>query len=220
MLLTALTQMLRRLSSVLFIQLRFLLLRLALDQIEHAYIICGTATALYSLRMSCSQTPQVELLRLLSVCTVRVTFCLIISICSLYFSLVSRVKPRYLYVSVSFISPQSVLIDALTLIRLCNLIKQVSWNLSGAKTKACVVAYYCAFLSIVPSISHVCSVVLPYIRIATLLIYPIDIASVCLLYQLTRLALQRIQSRGESSKPCGMHVLITYSQDLNLLTRM
>jgi hypothetical protein len=71
--------------------------------------------ASYSLRMSCSWTPQVELPKLLSVCTVRVAFCLIVSTCSLHFSLVSRVKPRHLHVSVGFISPHSVWMDASTL---------------------------------------------------------------------------------------------------------
>jgi hypothetical protein len=74
------------------------------------------------------------------------------------------------------------LIDASTLMRLRDLIKWVSWNLSGAKTKVWVVAYCCAFLSIVPSILHVRSVVLPYARMATLLMYPVDMVSVCLLY--------------------------------------
>jgi hypothetical protein len=103
--------------------------------------------ASYSLRMSCSRTPQVELPKLLSVCTVRVAFCLIVSTCSLHFSLVSRVKPRYLHVGVGFISPQSVWMDASTLMRLRDLVKWVSWNLSGAKTEACVVAHRCAFSS-------------------------------------------------------------------------
>lgn len=61
--------------------------------------------ASYNLRMSCNRTPYVELPRLLSMCTVRVAFCLIVSTCSLYFSLVLRVNPRYLHVGDGFISP-------------------------------------------------------------------------------------------------------------------
>lgn len=201
MLFAAFAQMLRRALTVLCVQLRFLLLKLVLDQIEHAYIIYSSVIALYSLRMSCSQTPQVELPKLLSVCTMRVVFCLIISIYSFHLSLVSSVKPRYLHVGASFISPYSVQIAALTLMRLRDLVKQVSQNLLRAKTKACIVAYCCAFLSITLSVLYIPSIVLLYAKIATLLIYPIDIASVYLLHYLTKSALYRIQSRRERGDP-------------------
>jgi hypothetical protein len=82
----------------------------------------------------------VELPKLLSVCAVRVVFCLIVSTCSFYFSLVSRVSPRYLHVGDGFISPHSVWMGASTSMRLRDLMKWVSWNLPVAKTDACVVA--------------------------------------------------------------------------------
>lgn len=115
-------------------------------------------------------------------CTVRVAFCLTVSTCSLHFSLVSRVRLRYLHVVDGFISPYSVWMGALMLMRLRDLVKCVSWNLLGAKTDACVFAHRCAFLSTVLSTSHVRSVVFPYVRIATLLMYPVDMASVCSLH--------------------------------------
>jgi hypothetical protein len=53
--LAALTCMLCRTLSVFFVYI--LPLVLAFDQIEHAYIICGSAVALYSFRMSASVMP-------------------------------------------------------------------------------------------------------------------------------------------------------------------
>lgn len=92
----------------MFVYVRFPSFKFALDQMEQAYIVCRGAVASYSLRMSCNRTPQVELSKLLNVCTVRVAFYLMFSIWSLHFSLESMVSPRYLHVVAGLISPHSV----------------------------------------------------------------------------------------------------------------
>ncbi|KAH8702780.1 hypothetical protein GQ44DRAFT_717310 [Phaeosphaeriaceae sp. PMI808] len=176
-----------RILSVFFVYV--LPLMLALDQIEHAYIIWGSAVALYSFRMSVNVMPQVEPPRQLSALTVFVAFRLTSSRCSLHCSFVSMVSPRYLHVVLGFTSLQSVSIGLLVSMRVRDLVKWVSWNLSGAKMEAWVLAQRCASLRMRLSVLHVSSVVLPHARMPTSSMYPVDIAFVSWLHSSIRSAL-------------------------------
>jgi hypothetical protein len=93
-------------------------LMLAFDQIEQAYIICGSAMPSYILRMSVRSTHQLEPRRPLSAVTVFVAFRRMSSTCSFQYSLEFMVSPRYLHVAIVL----------LVSIRLYALAKWVSWN--------------------------------------------------------------------------------------------
>jgi hypothetical protein len=59
--------MFRKASIVLQVYVRFSSCRFAMDQREQACVICGGVVASYYLRMSCIQTPQVQLPELFKV---------------------------------------------------------------------------------------------------------------------------------------------------------
>ncbi|KAH8727337.1 hypothetical protein GQ44DRAFT_703987 [Phaeosphaeriaceae sp. PMI808] len=173
--LVALACMLCKTLSVFFVYV--LPLMLALDQIEHAYIIWGSAVALYSFRMSANVMPQVEPPRQLSALTVFVAFRLTSSRCSRHCSFVSIVSPRYLHVVLGFTSPQSVWTGLPVSIRVRDLME--AW----------VLAQRCASLRMRLSVLHVSSVVLPHARMPTSSMYPVDIAFVSWLHSSIRSAL-------------------------------
>ena len=128
---------------------------------------CGSTVPAYIRRISIRLAPQLGPPRQLSALIVFIALRLTSSVCCFHCSLASMVNPRYLHVTSGRISPHSVWIGVCVLMRLRDLVKWVSWSLFGAKTDACVLAHRCAFSRILPSVSHVCSVVLPHARMPT-----------------------------------------------------
>ncbi|KAF2631869.1 hypothetical protein BU25DRAFT_474904 [Macroventuria anomochaeta] len=115
--------------------------RLAFDHIEQAYNICRSAVPSYIRRRLRRLAPQLEPPRQLSALTVFVVFRLICSVCSFQCSFASIVSPRYLHVALGCILAHLVRMEVSVLMRLCDLVKYVSWNLLGAKTDACLLAH-------------------------------------------------------------------------------
>ncbi|PVH96959.1 hypothetical protein DM02DRAFT_100858 [Periconia macrospinosa] len=149
----ALAWMLCNMSSAFLVYVRFF--PFSFVHIEQAYIIWGSAVPSYIFLRSMRLAPHVELPRLLNAFTVFIAFRLTSSMCGFHVSLASIVSPRYLQLDFGLISPQMVWIGWFMSIFLRVLVKCVSWNLSGAKTDACVFAHCCAFWRVLPRISHV-----------------------------------------------------------------